>query len=160
MRDHIELGFFTARLKFAALILLTFAALVILVNLFHDYPVQDDWDYARTVSILLKAGAFERSQIAQASEVASALWGALFAALFGFSFNTLRFSTLVLSTASLLIFYTTLGALGFEPRSRLLAVLTLTVAPLFVFLSFTFMTDVPMLCALFGMLSRRGEIPF
>lgn len=98
-------------LLYPALILLAFLALVILVNPFHDYPVQDDWDYARTVAMLLKTGAFERSQIAQASEVASALWGALFAVLFGFSFNTLRFSTLVLSAASLLIFYATLGAL-------------------------------------------------
>ncbi len=139
-----------ARLIYPALILLAFAALVVVVNPFHDFPVQDDWDYARTVSILLRTGAFERSQIAQASEITSALWGALFAALFGFSFNVLRISTLVLSANALLICFAILGELGFDHTRRLLGVLTLLVAPLFVFLSFTFMTDVPMLCCLLG----------
>ena len=67
------------------------------VSPFHDTPVQDDWDYARTVQILLQTGSFQRSEIAQATEVTSALWGAAFAAALGFSFDTLRLSTLALS---------------------------------------------------------------
>ena len=68
-----------------ALLLLAFASLIVIIGPFHNFPVQDDWDYARTVSLLLRSGVFERSEIAQASEVFSALWGLLFVRLFGFS---------------------------------------------------------------------------
>jgi hypothetical protein len=37
------------------------AALTALIGPFHNVPVQDDWDYARTVSILLRTAVFECS---------------------------------------------------------------------------------------------------
>ena len=135
-----------------ALLLAGLGALVAVLSPFHNTPVQDDWDYARTVQLLLRTGTFQRSEIAQATELFSALWGSAFARLLGFSFDTLRLSTLVLSAASLLIFYALLGELGFSGARRIAGAATLLACPLFVFLSFSFMTDVPALACLLAAL--------
>src|SRR5258708_989201 len=50
-----------------------------------------------------------------------------------------------LAACTLAAFYLILGELGFEPARRLLGVLALLVAPLFVFNAISFMTDVPFL---------------
>lgn len=146
------------------LLLAGFAALVAVLSPFHNTPVQDDWDYARTVQILLQTGSFQRSELAQASEVSSALWGAAFASVLGFSFDTLRLSTLVLSALALLLFFALLGELGFSGAGRNVAVAALLVCPLFLFLSFSFMTDVPALACLLAAFYcyvralRRGDM--
>jgi 4-amino-4-deoxy-L-arabinose transferase-like glycosyltransferase len=122
-----------------------FGALVAVISPLHDTPVQDDWDYARTVSIFLSTGLFQRSELAQATEAFTTLWGALFSKVLGFSFITLRLSTLTLSFLTVIIFFALLGELGFDAPWRVIGAATLMVSPLFVYLSFSFMTDVPAL---------------
>jgi hypothetical protein len=122
-----------------------FVLLVVAVNPLHDFPMGDDWEYARTVQRLLTTGQFYRSPVVQATAFFPALWGALFSSLLGFSFITLRLSTLPLAAGTLVAFYLILGELGFRPPRRLLGTLTLMVAPLFVFNALSFMTDVPFL---------------
>lgn len=79
-----------------------------------------------------------------------AVWGTLFATIFGFSFITLRLSTLVLAFGTLIFFYGLLGELEFQGARRVLAVLTLLVSPVFVFLAFSFMTDISFLFGVVG----------
>src|SRR5258706_11100556 len=146
-----------------ALCLLLFALLVAAANPLHNFPMGDDWEYARTVFKLLTTGEFYRSPVVQATAFFPALWGALFSSVLGFSFTTLRLSTLPLAAGTLALFYGILGELGFEPAWRLLGTLALMVAPLFVFNALSFMTDVPFLfwlvaslwCSLRGF--RRGQ---
>src|SRR5258706_11623715 len=128
-----------------ALCLLAFGLLVVLANPLHNFPMGDDWEYARTVFKLLTTGQFYRSPVVQATAFFPALWGALFSSVFGFSFTVLRLSTLPLAAGTLLAFYLILGELSFPPAWRLLGTLTLMVAPLFVFNALSFMTDVPCL---------------
>ena len=125
--------------------LLLFGLLVALANPLHDFPMGDDWEYARTVQRLITTGQFYRSPVVQATAFFPAVWGALFAWLLGFSFTTLRLSTLPLAAGTLAVFYLILGELGFEPERRVLGTLALMVTPLFVFNALSFMTDVPFL---------------
>ena len=74
-----------------------FALLAAAVGPLHNFPIGDDWEYARTVQRLLATGEFYRSPLVQATALFPAAWGALFAAALGFSFNTLRLSTLPLA---------------------------------------------------------------
>jgi 4-amino-4-deoxy-L-arabinose transferase-like glycosyltransferase len=134
----------------AALLAAGFALLVVVISPRHNTPVQDDWDYARTVAIFLHTGTFQRSALAQATEIFTTAWGALFAAPLGFSFVSLRLSTLCLSVLAVLLFYALLGQLGFDVPRRVVGAATLLASPLFVYLSFSFMTDVP---ALFWMIA-------
>jgi hypothetical protein len=131
----------------AGLLLLVgfFVLLVILINPLRDFPMGDDWEYARTVQRLLTTGQFYRSPVVQATALFPAVWGALFSSVLGFSFTTLRLSTLPLAAGTLVVFYMILGELDIEPARRLLGTLTLMVAPLFVFNALSFMTDVPFL---------------
>src|SRR5258708_18304243 len=112
--------------------LLLFGLLVVLANPLHDFPMGDDWEYARTVQRLITTGQFYRSPVVQATVFFPAVWGALFAWLLGFSFTTLRLSTLPLAAGTLAGFYRILGEMGFEPRQPPLGALALVCAPLFV----------------------------
>src|SRR5215510_12325087 len=103
-----------------ALCLLLFALLAALANPLHNFPMGDDWEYARTVARLLATGQFYRSPVVQATVFFPALWGALFSYLLGFSFVTLRLSTLPLAAGTLALFYAILGELGFAPLQRAL----------------------------------------
>src|SRR5260370_16617055 len=84
--------------------LLLFALLVVLANPLHDFPMGDDWEYARTVQRLLTTGQFYRSPVVQTTAFFPAIWGALFSSILGFSFTTLRLSTLPLPPGALAAF--------------------------------------------------------
>src|SRR5262245_24090322 len=64
-----------------------------------DVPVIDDWVYAWSVEHLLAAGRLRVLEFSAIYPIAQIAWGALVARLAGFSFVTLRFSTVVLSIA-------------------------------------------------------------
>lgn len=136
----------------AGLVLCVLLALVVIVNPVHEFPVEDDWDYSKTVLNLLQTGAFYRLQVTQATVLFPALWGALWSNLLGYSFTTLRLATLVLAGAVLLFFYALLGELAFDLPRRVLATLALLLAPAFIYLAFSFMTDIPLLFGMLGAL--------
>ncbi len=127
------------------LITVLFLLLVVAVDPLHNFPVSDDWEYARTAQTLLATGQFVRSPLVQATAFFPAVWGALFSAALGATFTALRLSTLPLGLGAVLAFYGALGELGFDSGRRLLGALTLMVSPLFVFFTHSFMTDVPFL---------------
>ena len=130
----------------AGLIILILALTIIAINPLHDFPVEDDWDYSRMVKIFHDTGVLQRSDYAQATLIFPALYGGLVSNLFGFSFTNLRLSTLVLALVTLLAFYVLLGELKLDVPRRIIGTLTLLVAPIFIYLAFSFMTDVPALC--------------
>ena len=125
---------------------LAFVLLVIAIGPVHNFPVEDDWDYSRMVKIFLDTGQIQRSDYAQATLIFPALYGGLVSKIFGFSFTTLRFSTLALALITLIGFYLLLGEFNFDVKRRLLGTLTLLVSPIFIYLGFSFMTDVPAVC--------------
>lgn len=118
---------------------------IALVDPRGDFPLNDDWAYAATVEGLLRDGTFRPHDWAGMTLLSQALWGALAAVVFGFSAVVLRASTLVLGLASVAGVYL-LGRELRAPRAvALLVALALAANPLFLGLSHTFMTDVPML---------------
>jgi 4-amino-4-deoxy-L-arabinose transferase-like glycosyltransferase len=127
----------------ATVLVLAFLCAIIAIGPVHDFPVEDDWDYSRMAKIFAETGQIQRSDYAQATLIFPALYGGLISKIFGFSFTTLRFSTLALALVALLAFYALLGELNFDVTRRVLGTLTLLVSPVFVYLGFSFMTDVP-----------------
>ena len=69
-----------------AVLVLLMAGLVILVPPVGEFPVDDDWGYARIVQSLVRRGELEVTPWTSAFGVAQAYWGELFVRLFGFSF--------------------------------------------------------------------------
>jgi len=110
-----------------------------------DFPLNDDWAYAIAVQRLVSEGVFHPPAWVDATLLTQALWGALIAAIAGFSHTALRASTLLLGGAAVLGTYLLARQLRVARAVALFAALVLAANPLFVVLSHSFMTDVPML---------------
>ena len=128
------------------LILALFYALCsIVLHPFDDLPFIDDWTYALSVERLLKVGEFSISDWSAHYPLAQILWGAVFCLPFGFSFSALRISTVVLAWVGALAFYGLVRDLGRPRRESLIATLLLLCHPVFLVLTFSFMTDVSLI---------------
>lgn len=118
-------------------------SLVTLVNPIGDFPLNDDWAYAWTVKTLITTGQFRLSDWTAPNLLPQALLGWLFTLPFGFSFTALRFSTLLLGLAGVIVTYGLLREINADRGIALLAALILAVNPLYFPLANSFMTDIP-----------------
>jgi 4-amino-4-deoxy-L-arabinose transferase-like glycosyltransferase len=148
-------------------IVLGFAGVLLAINPQHDYPIIDDWIYSDSVQSMLQTGQFTMPDQSQANLAGLIYWGAAWTKLFGFSISTLTYSTLALVLAGLLAFYGICRLARIPPAGALLAVGLLAANPLFLHLSYSFMTDVPFLALMliacyFYMLGLRqgARLPF
>ena len=126
-----------------ALVAVGAAAVVAAIGFRGDFPLSDDWSYAFSSRTLCTEGTLRFLPWTGASLVLQAWYGAALCRLFGFSFEILRLSTLVLATAGAIGFYLLLGRAGVRGAPRALATTLFALDPLYVNLAFTFMTDVP-----------------
>ena len=120
-------------------------AVVLVVDPRGRFPLNDDWCYAEAVRNLLTLGEIRLVDWGSPTLLTQVLWGAGFAAIWGFSFDVLRASTLVLGLVALLSLRGIARELGAGPGLASLAAIALLANPLFVLLGHTFMTDVPFL---------------
>jgi hypothetical protein len=117
------------------------------VNPVGNFPLMDDWAYGTTVKHLLETGDYRPLAWTPAPIITNVLWGALFCLPGGFSFTSLRLSTLCASMFGLIGSYTLVRNLQ-QPRwLAVLATLTLGFSPIYYVESQSFMTDVPFTAA-------------
>jgi len=114
-----------------------------IVNPIGNFPLNDDWQYARPVWYLLNKGYYFSPDTYSPIIISQVFWGALFCLPGGFSFSALRMSTLVLSLAGILVFYFLLLKSSKNKKLSFLGALLLTANPLYFSLSNSFMTDIP-----------------
>src|SRR5438552_11090140 len=115
-----------------------------------NFPLNDDWAFAKSVKHLLETGKYKPTPWAAMPLLTQTLWGTLFCLPAGFSFNALRCSTLLMSFAGITVTY---FCLRYAHPSRLVAVLgslTLAFNPIYFALSNTFMTDVTFTSLMMG----------
>jgi hypothetical protein len=118
-------------------------AAILLVNPYVELPFNDDWSYAFTVHKLLQTGHIIYNGWASTALITQAYWGAAWAKILGFSFRTLRFSTVPAAMGSAVLCFL-LGRLsGLRPAPAVFAALLLGLSPIFLPLATSFMTDVP-----------------
>jgi hypothetical protein len=136
------------KLKFKYIVLfisLFFLLLIFVINPNGNFPLNDDWRYASLVKSLQENGVFEIKCNFAPTVIFQILWGYLFCIPFGFSFITLRISTLVLSWGGIAIFAKLLYSITQSAKKTLLVTILLLLNPLYLNLSFSFMTDIPFL---------------
>jgi hypothetical protein len=120
-----------------------YAIWLLLVSPNGNFPLNDDWAYAWSVRRLLTTGELHISQWSSATSVFPIYWGALFAWLAGgFSFAALRWSTLTMSVVGSLAVYDLLRQSGLPVRSACLGAVAVAANPIYLYLSYTFMSDV------------------
>ncbi|WP_168201643.1 glycosyltransferase family 39 protein [Phreatobacter aquaticus] len=127
---------------------LSWLAAIAVVGPRGEFPINDDWAYAVTVKALVQDHRLVFSDWIAANNLTSALWGSLFALVFGYSFETLRLSTLVAGLLGGAALYGWARQSGASPARSLMAAFCLMFNPFYVQLSFSFMTDVPFTAAL------------
>jgi 4-amino-4-deoxy-L-arabinose transferase-like glycosyltransferase len=127
----------------ALLIAAILAVYFVVVPPAADAPLNDDWAYAQSVQHLLDTGELHVSDWAAPSLLPQIYGGALFARLAGgFSFIALRWSTLFCAVIACLALYDLLRQLGVGHAEGALGAILLLVNPIFINLTYTFMSDV------------------
>ena len=124
--------------------------IVFIVNPRGEFPLNDDWAYSKSVLHLVNTGKFILIDWPAMSLIALIYWGGLFCYFFGFSFTVLRISTLILGFIGAIILFRLISKTTQNPFIAFIGALLIIINPLYVSLSFSFMTDVPftVLCIL------------
>lgn len=131
---------------------------IAVVNPVGEFPLNDDWGYAKVVKHLTETGEYQPGTWPVMTLFTQVLWASLFAGLFGFSFTILRIATLVLAIlGSYWMFRESLRLSG-DRYWAWIVLFCLALNPLYFNLSFTFMTDVPFTVGIIGamLLYRRA----
>lgn len=115
---------------------------------FVSMGVCDDWSYIWTARALADTGHLTYNGWATAMLGWQIYLGALFIKLFGFSFTAVRFSVLAVSLLCAALMQRIFVRLGTSESMASVATLSLVLSPLFLPLSFNFMTDIPSLFVL------------
>ncbi|MGO9059081.1 MAG: glycosyltransferase family 39 protein [Candidatus Binataceae bacterium] len=105
-------------------------------------PVVDSWIYRRAVKNLA-AGVLALPGFTAAMPVAQIAYGALWSRLFGWSYPALDLSVALLGLAGAMLFYPLARRCNADRTGATLATALLAASPCYLFLSFSFMTDVP-----------------
>jgi hypothetical protein len=113
-----------------------------------EVGVNDDWVYTITALDFLRTGHFIFHGWASPMLGWQAMWGALFAKLFGATFTAVRLSTVPVAAANVLLYHAILRRFGLNPAHATFGTLVLALSPVFLPLSASFMTDVPAVFAI------------
>jgi 4-amino-4-deoxy-L-arabinose transferase-like glycosyltransferase len=124
---------------------LIFGVAICLIHPTENFPLNDDWSYARVVKIWMDTGEIDFGDWPAMTLLAHAWWGKLFCSVFGFSHFVLRCSTLVLALFSGWLIYFLSLKMHIDRKTAFATALIIMFNPLFFWLSNTFMTDLPFL---------------
>jgi hypothetical protein len=116
---------------------------LVIVGWSGEFPLSDDWAHAKPVQTLLDRGQMTRVEWTFIPLITHTLLGAAFAAVFGLSFEVLRLSSLLMGWVGLLGMYVLARQAGTSRSIAAFIALLLALNPLYLNLSYTFMTDVP-----------------
>jgi 4-amino-4-deoxy-L-arabinose transferase-like glycosyltransferase len=113
-----------------------------IVNPTGEFPLNDDWSYAKSILTWLKEGRYDLGEWPAMTLVTHLAWGLLFTKIGGFSFFVLRLSTLVSSFIGIWILFKIVRKITQKELVAFIASLVLLFNPIYFNLSNTFMTDV------------------
>ena len=141
----------TTDMRNCVLLLLGLITLILLISPARVYPMTDNWLYYFAVEDILQL-RYTGAEWSQTTGVTLYMWGALFALVFGNTFTVLAVANIIVSAACLLQFYALLRTLHLRPGQALLGSAVLGLNPMYVYLSFAFMTDVMFLACMLATL--------
>jgi len=127
-----------------ALISLVWVAVAMAVGLRGEFPLNDDWAYAKTIQAMMQTGRFERMSWTWVPLYTNMVIGGVFSWLWGgFSHEALRASGIFMGWVGLIGSYLLMRQMGGSRGQGVLGTMMVGLNPLYLNLSFTFMTDVP-----------------
>lgn len=123
-------------------------ACMLVVSPIAEFPLNDDWLYAKMAQNTLDAGAYVAHPFVAANATLHTIWGAAVIAVCGFSYTALRVSTLLFTFLTAWFASRAAQEAGAGRRTAFLAGLVILVNPVVINLSYTFMTDIMFLAML------------
>jgi hypothetical protein len=133
----------------AAIIVITWYGVVYLAaHPLSSAPVVDSWIYEHAVTHFNQTGRFQFSGFTQALPIAQVLYGVAWSRLFGQTSPSMDISTAVFGIVGGLLFYLLTRKCGAAVWTAAAAAALLICNPCYLFLSFSFMTEVPFLAML------------
>lgn len=133
-------------------LVLLFILIEFIINPIGNFPLNDDWYYERALNTWNQSGHLLNAQWGYTSMVSHLLFGKWATAIFGYSYTTLRFSTLLWSVCLVLVFYFLfIQELQTKPHQAFILTLLVLFNPISLSLSNSYMTDIPFLSS--GLLS-------
>jgi len=135
-----------------------FVVVSLIVWPFGNFPLNDDWVHTLTIYTWLSEGRFWYPAWLAPTVHIPILYGIGITKIFGFSFVLLRMTTLIFAVGSCVCLYRLLRECGTSKNYSALGVILLAINPLFLHLSFTFMSDIPALFFLLAsaLLYKKG----
>jgi len=134
-RSRTELGSLLAPL---AVYLLT----ILFVQPWGDYPLNDDWIYARIGKRFAETGRFVFDHDTGSAFIGQGLIAAPVIRLLGFSHTHLRSLTMLFGALTICLLWLLLRYAAVRPGIRVVCLLAVVWNPLFSYLSLTFMTEI------------------
>ncbi len=125
--------------------MLAWYALVWLCVPLADAPVVDSWIYAAATRQFAATGQIHFAGVTEAMPVSQVLYASAWTRLFGPSFVTLDLSVVLLGAIGGMCFYALARRCGAMHLPAIFATALLIANPCYLFLSFSFMTDIPFL---------------
>jgi hypothetical protein len=116
---------------------------LLVIDLGGEFAVSDEWAYVQTTRNLLENGTFERSGWTWAPIVSNVAIGWVFSSLFGSCVETLRASGVFLGWVGIMGVYALCRQLGAGRAWSAFGAFLVAFNPLYLALSYTYMTDVP-----------------
>jgi 4-amino-4-deoxy-L-arabinose transferase-like glycosyltransferase len=126
-----------------------------------DLPFGDDTAYTEMALHLARTGHLAYNGWEAVVQILHTYWGALAIRLFGFSFLTLRLSTIPYALGSVCLCYLLVRRAGLAAKAALFVTLLLGLSPMFLPVAVSYMTDIPGVFFLFASLysfARAEEI--
>jgi len=124
---------------------LIWLVVIVIVNPIGDFPLNDDWSYAKNVESLALENELSFHDWGAMTLIVHNLWGALFCKIFGFSFTVLRISTLVLGWGTLIATFLFFKEGGMKKQFAFWATILFASNLFFLANAFSYMTEVPFL---------------
>jgi 4-amino-4-deoxy-L-arabinose transferase-like glycosyltransferase len=127
--------------KFFLLLILIFIVSESIVNPLGNFPLNDDWTYAKSVLDFFIDNKYHIGT-SFSSLWTHLMWGLVFTKIFGFSFWILRLSTILSSIVGLCLLFKLIGEITNNALIALTACLVMLFNPLYFNLTNTYMTDI------------------
>lgn len=142
----ISRGYRAIRDRHAYIVLgFLFLVQIIVISPLGEFALNDDWVHTVTIYNFLKFGVLSYPDWISPNSHILMAYGAVLGTVFGFSFSLFRISTIVFSWGIIILMYRLLRKCDVPVVSSLLLALLIWANPIFMNLSYTFMSDIPSL---------------
>ncbi|MFK7784330.1 MAG: glycosyltransferase family 39 protein [Crocinitomicaceae bacterium] len=129
------------KFRFQLLLLVLWLIVRIIINPMGNFAINDDWAYAHDAQVLVEKKVFWFSYWPAMTLISQTFWGTLFCKIFGFSLFNLRMATMVLSILGSLTFFSLIKKVVINEKTSFLITVALLANPIYLGLSFTYMTE-------------------